>query len=79
MIKSAIFDIDGTLLDSSPIWAELGERFLRACGAEPRDGLSDRLLRMSLGEGAELMQRDYLPEMAAEEILLGLKSIISDF
>lgn len=79
MIKSAIFDIDGTLLDSSPIWAELGERFLRACVAEPRDGLSDRLLRLSLGEGAELMQRDYLPEMAAEEILLGLKSIISDF
>ena len=45
MIKSAIFDIDGTLLNSSPIWAELGERFLSACGAEPRDGLSDKIGR----------------------------------
>lgn len=79
MIKSAIFDIDGTLLDSSLMWAELGDRFLRGCGAEPREGLSDRLLRLSPGEGAELLRRDYLPEMAAEEILIGIKSIISDF
>ena len=79
MINTAIFDIDGTLLDSSPMWAELGERFLRSRGITPRGGLSDRLLRLSLEEGAELLRREYLPEETAAGILGGLKLIISDF
>ena len=78
MIKSAIFDIDGTLLDSSPMWEELGERFLLAYGVKPHRGLSDRLLRLSLKDGAALLSREYTVDMSAEEILAGLKRIISD-
>ena len=41
MIKGAIFDIDGVLLDSMIIWTDLGERYLRSIGKEPEEGLTE--------------------------------------
>lgn len=79
MIRFAIFDIDGTLLDTSPMWAGLGERFLRSRGITPRGGLSDRLLRLSLEEGAELLRWEYLQNETAADILNSLKCITDDF
>ena len=35
MIKGAIFDVDGTLLDSMEIWEDAGVRYLRRIGVEP--------------------------------------------
>ena len=32
MIRGAIFDVDGTLLDSMSIWDTLGETYLRSLG-----------------------------------------------
>ena len=31
-LQSAIFDMDGTLLDSMPTWRELGPSFLKEAG-----------------------------------------------
>lgn len=36
MIKGAIFDLDGTLLDSMFIWDTIGEIYLRSIGYEQR-------------------------------------------
>ena len=33
-LQSAIFDMDGTLLDSMPTWRELGPTFLREAAIE---------------------------------------------
>lgn len=35
MIKGAIFDLDGTLLDSMPVWLNVGRIFLNGMGIEP--------------------------------------------
>lgn len=34
-LQSAIFDMDGTLLDSMPIWRDLGTSVLRALASSP--------------------------------------------
>lgn len=34
--RGAIFDLDGTLLDSMPVWNKLGSEYLHAKGIEPR-------------------------------------------
>ena len=34
MIKGAIFDFDGTLVDSMFIWDTIGEEYLRSLGKE---------------------------------------------
>ena len=43
MIKGAIFDFDGTLVDSMFIWDTFGEDYLRTLGKEPKENLTETL------------------------------------
>ena len=53
MIKGAIFDVDGTLLDSMGVWDTIGEDYLRSLGYEPREKLNEKFRTMSIREAAK--------------------------
>lgn len=36
--KGAIFDLDGTLIDSMAVWENIGEEFLKSKGKIPQIG-----------------------------------------
>lgn len=66
-LQSAIFDMDGTLLDSMHIWRDIGPRMLRARGIEPAPDLGERLKPMSARQGAAYCKAEYhLPETEEE-------------
>lgn len=68
MIKSigaGIFDIDGTLLDSSLMWEELGAQYLKSKGFSPAADLQQKLSALSLDEGAALLSDHYTKSGAA--------------
>ena len=44
-VHGAIFDLDGTLLDSMPWWDDLGERYLRSLGKTPERLLHGRFAK----------------------------------
>lgn len=44
MIKGAIFDVDGTLLDSMGIWKDVGVRYLNSIGVEAEPDLGTILI-----------------------------------
>ena len=50
-IHGAIFDVDGTLLDSMVIWEEAAVRYLNSLGLEPEENLSEKIMTMSMEEG----------------------------
>lgn len=75
MIKAAIFDLDGTLLDSTEKWENLGERFLVSLGIEPKDGLRDEIWDMSLPESAAYLKREYAVSLSEEEIIARLNEL----
>ena len=52
MMKGAIFDVDGVLLDSMEEWDRLGETYLAGLGIRAEKGLADTLAAMSMEEGA---------------------------
>lgn len=79
MIKSAIFDVDGTLLDSMKIWDNAGERYLSSVGKTAENRLSEKLCDMSLTEGAEYMKKQYALSFSTDEIVSGVLKIIEDF
>ena len=53
MIKGAVFDVDGTLLDSMFIWEEAVDRTLRQKGIVPEEGLIAASMHMRMEEGAD--------------------------
>ena len=60
MIKAAVFDLDGVLLDSMGIWNDLGARYLRSLGVTPEEGLNEILFSMSMEQGAEYLHTHYV-------------------
>ena len=79
MIKGVIFDIDGTLLDSMPLWNNLGERYLQKLGftEEETEGLSQRISTMPFAEGIHYIKKEYALDIAEERIREQLQEMIS--
>ena len=85
MLRSVIFDMDGTLLDSMQMWHELDLRFLRENGIEPPADISEIVKKMTVDRSsAYFVERFSLPmtpedvkrrveEIAAEEYRLHLQ------
>lgn len=51
--KNAIFDLDGTLLDSMPVWDNIGVEYLKEKGINPPDNLQEILKPMGFVQCAE--------------------------
>lgn len=79
MIKAVIWDADGTLLDSMPIWDDVAARYLISIGVKPETNLGDVLFTMSLEEGAEYMKKYYNLRETCEQIIDGILGIIDNF
>lgn len=79
MIKGAIFDLDGTLLDSMSIWDTIGEDYLRSLGIEPRENLAETFKTFTLEESAEYYRTHYGVTLSVEEIVNGVNLMIEDF
>jgi haloacid dehalogenase superfamily, subfamily IA, variant 3 with third motif having DD or ED len=78
-IKGAIFDLDGTLLDSMSVWENAGTNYLKRIGIEPREGLRDAIISLSLMQAAEYFQREYGVKASVKEIMEGVDSAVEDF
>ena len=79
MIKGAIFDLDGTLLDSMSIWDTIGEDYLRSLGIEPRENLAEAFKTFTLEESAEYYRNHYGVTLSVAEIVDGINRMIEDF
>ena len=78
-LQSAIFDMDGTLLDSMHIWREIGPRMLRARGIEPASDLGERLKPMTARQGAAYCKEAYgLPE-TVDEVYAQIEAQVRSF
>lgn len=68
-IKGAIFDADGTLLDSMPMWMQVETRWLQRKGIRSEPGLEQKLFAMTMEEGAAYIKEHYPVEMEIPEII----------
>jgi len=78
-IQGAIFDVDGTLLDSMSIWDTIGADYLRSIGYEPRENLNEVFKNMSLLQAAEYYRHEYGVTRSIEEIMDGVNAMLEHF
>ena len=79
MITGAIFDVDGTLIDSMGYWNHAGEHYIESLGLTPKPGLCDRLFVLSMEKSGELLQQEYQLSLTVPEIVDGLNAVVLDF
>lgn len=79
MIKAAIFDVDGTLLDTMPVWENAGEIFLMKHGVRAEAQLGRKLYKMSMQEGAEYLRSRYGLDISPRGIIDGVAEVVIDF
>lgn len=78
-MQGAIFDIDGTLLDSMSMWDHAGEWYLARLGITAEPGLGRLLLPMSMEQAAKYMKERYRLPQTVSEIVGGVEETVSRF
>lgn len=78
MLKGAIFDLDGTILDSMFIWDTVGEDYLRSLGKEPREVLKETFMTLTLEEAAEYYREHYGVTLSVKEIVDGVNAMVEE-
>lgn len=78
-MKAAIFDLDGTLVDSMGLWENLADYYLLSIGIEPPKDLSGALSKLTVDEGILYLKRRFNLKTTIEEINQSFEEILTDY
>ena len=78
-LNCAIFDMDGTLVDSMRQWDDLGFEILRRHGREPRPDFRDMTVPMGMRAASEYCVRAYDLPCTAEDVVGEMNRCMLDF
>ena len=77
--RGAVFDADGTLLNSMHIWRDCGEYYLRGLGLTTEEGLSAKLWPLSFEQGCAYLKEHYGLKDSVDGIKDGITRMIESF
>ena len=75
-IKGAIFDLDGTLIDSMWLWGDVARRYIESHGAAPRPGFREALRTLNTREEAQYYIDEYGVTLPVEEVMTGRDNLM---
>jgi len=78
MIKGAIFDLDGTILDSMFIWDKIGEDYLRSLGKKPNENLAEVFKTFTLEQAAEFYRNNYGVTLSVQQIVEDINNMVAE-
>ena len=74
-IKLAIFDLDGTLIDSTSLWSEIDRDFFLRRGMEIPPHYNEEIAHVGLDKAAYITRTKYFPNEKEEDIIQEWKDI----
>ena len=78
-IKAAIFDADGTLLDSMGQWNLVPYKYVKSLGVAADENIAEKLFTMTISEAAEFIIDEYELSVTVEEAVEGMDATIREF
>ena len=78
-IKAAIFDADGTLLDSMGQWNLVPYKYVKSLVVAADENIAEKLFTMTISEAAEFIIDEYELSVTVEEAVEGMDAIIREF
>jgi len=76
--KYAIFDLDGTILESMEAWNDLGRGFLLGKGVDAPENLNEIIKPMTLKEAAEYFQIAFNINLSIDDILKEMSILMEE-
>lgn len=77
-IKGAIFDMDGTLLDSMKYWSTVGIEYLERCGIEYTSDMENNVLNVGIWAYTEYCNKTYGLNKSYEQVLKDIHDIMDE-
>ena len=68
MIEAVVFDVDGVLIDSEPVWERVRRGLVAERGGRWPDDAQDRMMGMSTAEWSRYISADFGVALAPEEV-----------
>jgi HAD superfamily hydrolase (TIGR01509 family) len=77
VIEAVVFDMDGVLIDSEPVWERVRRRFVADHGGRWADDAQDRLMGMSTAEWSAYLASEFgitglTPRRVAEQVIAAM-------
>jgi HAD superfamily hydrolase (TIGR01509 family) len=73
VIEAVVFDMDGVLIDSEPVWERVRRKFVADRGGRWPDDAQDRMMGMSTAEWSAYMSEDFglrlAPRQVADQVI----------
>ena len=76
-VDGAIFDLDGTLVDSMDIWNEVPKALVRRLGGTPPEDLARDIKELSLREASEYLIRTFHLDCTPEQVMEGVNDLVT--
>jgi len=77
-MKYAIFDLDGTLIDSMWVWENIDSEFLKIHGEVAPEGIRERLRTLSVRQSSELLKSELNLSQSVEDIMAEIAMLGED-